>query len=447
VESKIRLFWMSKRPLYGRLLLMAMAALLLTMALAACSSGTANTRVVPAAQPVAAAQFSPTLAVSPAGGHGGVYVQVTGEGWPSNMMVVVALSDTNGRSGTLAASDTDGNGRLATGFLYPIEGRWLAPGSYVVSAETADGSFVATTEFTVVEPGTQVIPTPATTTPLVITPTTTPAVIGWVTATPIATLDPASTPEPVATPEPTATPALTATSTPGSVVEIPASDVDTTGQGSGEQADSAAVEQDNRPPLVEAGFISGSVRESKARFTVVATATDLNGDFLEVVAVIRTPPLHADQEVVLKVKKKSEVKFKQNKVEIAGPDPQALLDQIQQHGGILVKDGQTIEVKLTNASEYKVELQEEGLLFEVQDLVLEVVAVDAAGVSTRASASPVFALGKNQNDLRNDDGNRDSERDNEWDDERNNKDKKEKKDKDKKDKKNDKDDKRGKRNR
>jgi hypothetical protein len=438
----IRLFWMLMRPLYARSLPMAMAALLLTIALAACSSGAANTRVVPAAQPVAAAQFSPTVAVSPAGGHAGIYVQVTGEGWPSNMMVVVALSDKNGRSGTLAASDTDGNGRLATGFLYPIEGRWLAPGSYVVSAETADGSFVATTEFTVVEPGTQVIPTPATTTPLVITPTTTPAVIGWVTATPIATLEPASTPEPVATPEPTATPALTATSTPGSVVESPASDVDTTGQGSGEQADSAAVEQDNRPPLVEAGFTSGSVRESIARFTVVATATDLNGDLLEVVAVIRTPPLHADQKVVLKVKKKSEVTFKQDKVEITGPDPQALLDQIQQHGGILVQDGQTIEVKLTNASEYKVELQEEGLLFEVQDLVLEVVAVDAAGVSARASASPVFASGNDQNDVRNDDGNPDSDRD----DERNKKDNKDKKDKDKKDKKNDKDDKRGKRN-
>lgn len=106
-----------------------------------------------------------SLALHPASGYGGLYVQVSGEGWPQNMTVLVTLEDAQGRSETLAASDTDSAGKLNTGFLFPIDERWLASGSPSVVTTTADGSIEAKTSFTVVPPGSEVAMTsPLTTT-------------------------------------------------------------------------------------------------------------------------------------------------------------------------------------------------------------------------------------------------------------------------------------------
>ena len=97
-----------------------------------------------------------TLALQPASGYGGLYVQVSGAHWPGNMMVLVTLEDEQGRSETLAGSDTDATGNLTTGFIYPIDQRWLASPSPWVVLTTADGKIEAKAKFTTVPPGTEV---------------------------------------------------------------------------------------------------------------------------------------------------------------------------------------------------------------------------------------------------------------------------------------------------
>lgn len=103
------------------------------------------------------------VSLQPASGYGGLYVQVSGENWPRNMMVLVTLEDDQGRSETLAAADTDQAGNLTTGFLFPIDERWLSSGSLWVVTTTADGSIETKAKFTVVPPGTEVAMTSSST--------------------------------------------------------------------------------------------------------------------------------------------------------------------------------------------------------------------------------------------------------------------------------------------
>lgn len=103
---------------------------------------------------------APTLQVSPDSGSGGLYVQVSGAHWPQNMLVLVTLKDNRGVSDALAASNTDPTGNLTTGFIYPIDARWLDEGSYTVVATTADGLVAAKTDYLVLPPG--VVPPRAT---------------------------------------------------------------------------------------------------------------------------------------------------------------------------------------------------------------------------------------------------------------------------------------------
>jgi hypothetical protein len=135
--------------------------LLCALALAGCNGGAPRPQLSVAASPAAVAQGAPSLALNPPLGHAGIYVQVSGSGWPRNMLVVIALADQSGRSNTLAASDTDQSGALTTGFLYPIDERWLTPGPHEVIAETADGQLQTSAEFMVIGPGTEIPPAPA----------------------------------------------------------------------------------------------------------------------------------------------------------------------------------------------------------------------------------------------------------------------------------------------
>lgn len=97
-----------------------------------------------------------TLMVDPPGGSGGLYISVQGEKWPRNMLALVTLEDDAGRSETLAAADTDQAGSLTTGFVFPIDERWIESDSTWVVVTTADGDVEAKTRFTVVPPGTDV---------------------------------------------------------------------------------------------------------------------------------------------------------------------------------------------------------------------------------------------------------------------------------------------------
>ncbi len=155
----------------------------------------------------------PQIAISPPSGYAGVYVQVVGNGWPANDLVLVVLSDDAGRSGILAASAANPNGQVTTGFLYPISPRWLSTGPHTIVAYTADGNLQASAEFQVT-PGEGVTPAAATAQPsptgLVIqTPTARPTAGAAATASAAATATPRATATTAATAVATATAAPT----------------------------------------------------------------------------------------------------------------------------------------------------------------------------------------------------------------------------------------------
>ena len=161
-----------------------------------------------------AAAGQPRLQITPEEGYAGVYVQVTGQGWPINGLVLVTLMDDRGRSGILAAATVDEQGRLSTGFLYPVNRRWLVPGDHTVLAYTPDDKLQATARFTVIPPAGTTPPaaTVPATPPGTVTPASSVTVTPSVTPTNTATSTPTSTP--TNTPSPTLTPTPSPTSTP-----------------------------------------------------------------------------------------------------------------------------------------------------------------------------------------------------------------------------------------
>jgi hypothetical protein len=135
----------------------ALVALLLMLSLAACGrSSAAEQQPSLDASAKANTPHNAAVTLQPASGYGGLYIQVSGEDWPQSMLVLVTIEDSQGRSETLAASDTDQAGKLNTGFLFPIDQRWLAADSLSVVATTADGRVESKAGFTIVEPGTQI---------------------------------------------------------------------------------------------------------------------------------------------------------------------------------------------------------------------------------------------------------------------------------------------------
>jgi hypothetical protein len=134
----------------------------------------------------------PAISISPNSGYAGAYIEVTGNQWPSNSLVLLALEDELGRSGILATTNASGDGTVETGFLYPTSQRWLSPGEYTILAYTGNGSRKTTTTFTVTSASTA---TEATTTPTVALVADAPS-----TATPTPLSEPTATPTPTPTP-------------------------------------------------------------------------------------------------------------------------------------------------------------------------------------------------------------------------------------------------------
>ena len=181
--------------------------LLASLGLNACLSFLPSVTPVrtPVVLPVASGD-RPQIALSPSGGYAGVYVQVVGNGWPANGLVLVTLSDDVGRSGILAASAADSDGQVTTGFLYPISPRWLTQGPHTVVAYTADGNLQATADFQVM-PGEGV-------TPVATSQSNAPTA----TATPLPAPKPTAQPTPGVTATPTPSATATATSAPTPIV-------------------------------------------------------------------------------------------------------------------------------------------------------------------------------------------------------------------------------------
>ena len=180
---------------------------LIALALSACTSPVYSPAVgVPTRPVVESSSGEPAIAISPTSGSAGVYIQVSGEGWPVSSLVLVTLRDERGRSGILAASTADTAGTISTGFLYPISPRWLAAGTHTVLAYTSDGRHEATALFQTGQPGEEVEVTGTATAASSAEETT--------TAQEAATATPTSTVTPTVTPTPSATPTITPPATP-----------------------------------------------------------------------------------------------------------------------------------------------------------------------------------------------------------------------------------------
>ncbi len=144
---------------------------------------------------------APRVELSPSNGYAGTYITVEGSNWPTDARVLLALRDGAGRSDILAVGSSDFSGRFTTGFLFPIDERWLDPGPQIVTAYIVDGpddGEAVETTFAIVPPAGVVVP-----------PTATP------TDTPTPTETPTPTATPTATSTPTNTPTATSTLSPG----------------------------------------------------------------------------------------------------------------------------------------------------------------------------------------------------------------------------------------
>lgn len=302
----------------------------------------------------------PTLVIYPDRGPGGSYVQVTGVDWPGATLVIVQVADAQGRSEILARETTSTDGRLATGFLYPFDARWLTPGQYSVIAEAVASGLQAQSPFTVGEGATAVAPTASPATPTVpptvtvpITPTVSPS------ATPIATLAPPTPVPPTTLPPVTETPI---TATPTSVPPPPLP---------------------NQPPQIVAALVPvDEINAKGGRFRIAVEATDPENDLRQVVIVLKLPTADRQSAPRLQENRRTAIVFTPNRLEIRAPDPQALLDQINAYGGILVENGQEIELRVRDRAQGELTWREAGWRLEARALELAVGATDGAGLST-----------------------------------------------------------------
>jgi hypothetical protein len=149
----------------------------------------------------------------------------------------------------------------------------------------------------------------------------------------------------------------------------------------------------NRPPVAHAGFELLKVDKSTTTFRIQASAEDPDGNLERVEAVIETPSLDG-LKISLREDDRFHVKFdlRKNKLEIKGPNPQDILDQLQNLSGLLVTDNQNIKIKLTNdPNKVEFKIGKDGTLeVTANQVTLRVIAIDAQGESDTATANPVF---------------------------------------------------------
>ena len=156
----------------------------------------------------------------------------------------------------------------------------------------------------------------------------------------------------------------------------------------------------NQPPEAFAAFEPIDVDHDEGTFRVVADGTDPDGNLESVVAVIKTPSIDG-LDVELNVDDEVKVKFdpEEGEVKISGPDPQALLEQILELGGIAVPDGQIVEIESEDGGdETDFEFDDGVLEIEASDVTICVIATDTAGEMDTAVAEPVFQSNDDEDD-------------------------------------------------
>jgi len=336
----------------------------LLVGFASCQAIFSNEEATTPPVPVAQAGNT-TLAVYPDRGPAGSYLSVTGASWPGSEKVTIRVADTQGRSDILAESTTAADGNLAVGFLYPFDQRWLTPGVHQVIAESVASGLQVTTPFLVSDSTIATTTTPTAT--VAATLSTTPTVLSTATALsteiPTETATIAPTPVPSFTPTETPVPTALPTDTPAPVA--------------------------NQPPQIQAALVPLDIDDDREAglFQVQVTATDPEGSLQTVVTILKLPDGVRERDPKLKEERKTEIKFTPKRLEISAPDPQAILDQIVAYGGLVVENGQQIDLRIRNGSEDQYELREGVWRVEARVVQIEVVAVDGTGLSSTTQVS------------------------------------------------------------
>ena len=139
------------------------------------------------------------------------------------------------------------------------------------------------------------------------------------------------------------------------------------------------------------------VKKGKGEFRLEYSAVDVCDPASQVTGVVQTPALDG-LKIKLKTKREVKVKFdlKKGKVEIRGPDPQALLAQMKEFGGLVVHSGQLVRVDLKKAKKGKQKKQEfkfdDGKLrIKAPSAILKVTGEDAYGNTAAVQVSLQFA--------------------------------------------------------
>lgn len=195
---------------------------------------------------------------------------------------------------------------------------------------------------------------PTTTATTTTTPTFPPS------PTTVPTLAPTNTAIP--TPPPTTTPLPTATPIPPTVTPIPAV---------------------NQPPVVQAALLPIDIDDDREAgiFQIQVTATDPENALQGTLIILKLPSSDQERKVKLKEGRQTELKFTNKGLEVKAPDPQALVDQINAYGGIIVQNGDQIDLHFKKKGEGELRLEDEGWRLEARTIELAVIAADSAGLT------------------------------------------------------------------
>ena len=162
-------------------------------------------------------------------------------------------------------------------------------------------------------------------------------------------------------------------------------------------AQSTITVQDTTGPTPSAALVPvpGEVEEDEGEFEAVFSCSD-SCSSSQSVGVMVTPSL-AGLEVELKIDPETKVEFdfEDGTVEIKGPDPQALLVQLQNLGGLVITSGQLLELEIDDdGDDVEFKFKDDGTL-EIEgpagSHILKVICTDASGNSATATVTPTFA--------------------------------------------------------
>jgi hypothetical protein len=279
--------------------------------------------------------FTPTIAVEPSPARVNGEVRVQGGGFPANTPINIYLAE----------SDPGGD---------PRQGRYI----YIAAATDQQGEYQGSLTI----PATWLDGTPLSASNLVVTVATPDFSVRTSTAL---RLTPAVTPSPGPTPLP-------------SVMLLPPTVA----------APVAATSP--TPPEVQAGLVTLDCTKNRTRLRVAVSGLAEDGS-AQAVAVLKVAAIETKREPRLKVADEPAVRVKGNRFEVQGPAPEALLAQLQTYGGLIVKDGQVLEVRHKPAAAQRFVLERRSWQIEAPAVELQVIAADGT-VITEATA-PIGCAG------------------------------------------------------